>query len=364
MTKLHGRVIEIDSLGEFDELVSQGARSMGGWRLQGLDLTRRAEQLRRLDPCGGLLLGCRLDPETKAHLVEGGALLFPDIPEMPFDPYRTRLYRPEELFDGIQDSPYSTTLDARMYAWSKQVETDVQMTLARALHDHAVDVALREHLRDRRAVGVMGGHALQRGTRGYADAARLGRDLTRARLYVVTGGGPGAMEAANLGAYLANADDDALEQALAMLAEVPGFEPSITRWACAAFAVRERWPEGASSLGIPTWFYGHEPPNAFASAIAKYFQNSLREDTLLRRCDAGIVFLPGAGGTVQEVFQDACENYYADESTVAPMVLVGTEHWTSKVPAWPLLRALAGDRPMARAVHLVDSPAEATALVA
>ena len=28
-------------------------------------------------------------------------------------------------------------------------------------------------------------------------------------------------------------------------------------------------------------------------------------------CDAGIVFLPGAAGTVQEIFQDACENYYA-----------------------------------------------------
>ena len=35
--------------------------------------------------------------------------------------------------------------------------------------------------------------------------------------------------------------------------------------------------------------------------------------------------MPSAGiaGTVQEVFQDACENYYADESSVAPMVLVG-----------------------------------------
>ena len=363
MSKLQGRVVEIDSLGQFDRLMSEGARSMGGWRLQGLDLTERSEQLLELDPCGGLLLGCRLEPQSKTHLVEGGALLFPDIPDMPFDPYRTELYRPEDLFGGILDSPYSTTLDARMYAWAKQVETDVQMTLARALHDHAIDVALREHLDDRDAVGVMGGHALQRGTPGYAEAARLGRDLTRAGLYVVTGGGPGAMEAANLGAYLAPADDDALDEALAMLAGTPRFEPSVTVWACAAFAVRERWPDGASSLGIPTWFYGHEPPNPFASAIAKYFQNSLREDTLLRRCSAGIVFLPGAGGTVQEVFQDACENYYADASALAPMVLVGAEHWTATVPAWPLLSALAKGRPMERAIHLVDSRDEVTALL-
>ena len=81
-------------------------------------------------------------------------------------------------------------------------------------------------------------------------------------------------------------------------------------------------------------------------------------------CDAGIVFLPGAGGTVQEVFQDACENYYADESSVAPMVLVGREHWTETLPAWPLLRALARGRAMEDHVHLVDTVDEAAELVA
>ena len=70
-------------------------------------------------------------------------------------------------------------------------------------------------------------------------------------------------------------------------------------------------------------------------------------------CDAGIVFLPGAAGTVQEVFQDACENYYADEASVAPMVLVGAAYWTEELPAWPLLQALARGRPMERHVHLV-----------
>ena len=79
----------------------------------------------------------------------------------------------------------------------------------------------------------------------------------------------------------------------------------------------------SETLGIPTWHYGHEPPNVFASAIAKYFRNAMREAMLLEVCDAGIVFLPGAAGTVQEVFQDACENYYADPASVAPMVLVG-----------------------------------------
>ena len=128
--------------------------------------------------------------------------------------------------------------------------------------------------------------------------------------------------------------------------------------------MRARWPDGSESTGIPTWFYGHEPPNAFASAIAKYFQNAVREDTLLRRCDAGIVFMPGAAGTVQEVFQDACENYYADGATVAPMVLVGRSYWMEQVPVWPLLKALARDRPMETDLHLVDSDVDAVAIVA
>ncbi len=136
---------------------------------------------------------------------------------------------------------------------------------------------------------------------------------------------------------------------------VPTFTPSIALWARAALDVLDRWPDGALSLGIPTWFYGHEPPNAFASLIAKYFKNAIREDILLHLCDAGIVFLPGRAGTVQEVFQDACENYYAAPGALAPMVLVGVQHWTEELPAWPLLERMAAGRPMADLVHLVDS---------
>jgi len=109
---------------------------------------------------------------------------------------------------------------------------------------------------------------------------------------------------------------------------------------------------------VPTWFYGHEPPNPFASSVAKYFTNAIREDVLLHVCGAGIVFLPGRGGTVQEVFQDACENYYADPGRVTPMVLVGVDYWTRELPVWPVLRALASGRPMEKAVHLVDGPGE------
>ena len=209
----------------------------------------------------------------------------------------------------------------------------------------------------------MGGHALVRGSHGYADAARLGRLLGRDAL-LATGGGPGAMEAANLGARLATAEPSALDGALAVLAEVPSFRPSIDGWVeCAHRAVDGLGGPG-DSIGIPTWFYGHEPPNVFATAIAKYVRNPAREAVLLEICDGGIVFLPGAAGTVQEVFQDGCENYYADEASVAPMVLVDRTHWTETLPAWPLLQALARGRAMEEHVHLVDTVEEAAAVMA
>jgi predicted Rossmann-fold nucleotide-binding protein len=361
--KRAGRVVEIDSLEEFDDLVGAGATRMRGWRLQDIDLRARTEVLLTLDPAGAVLLGPDLTEPARRHLLDGGALIFPDLPKLPFDAYRARLYTADELYDGIGHHRYAETPDAMIYGWSCQRDLDATHRMARALHDHAIDEALDEALADTRAVGVMGGHRNARGHPEFAQAADLGRALTRAGLAVVTGGGPGAMEAANLGAYISGYDDQILRQALDLLSAVPGFHPSVTRWARAAFAVRERWPDGTATIGIPTWFYGHEPPNAFATGIAKYFQNSLREDTLLRHCDAGIVFLPGAAGTVQEIFQDACENYYADAATVTPMVLVGRDYWTDGLPVWPLLQALAADTPMTGQVHLVDSVDDAVAVI-
>jgi predicted Rossmann-fold nucleotide-binding protein len=358
------RTVEVETLDELDRLVTAGVRSMSGWRLQDLDLTGRVEVLRRLDPRGALFLGCHLDPSDEEDLRTRGGLVFPEVPDVPVDPYRARLYTPEELYDGLATGSYADTLDARAYAWARESGTDVRELLAQTLHDLAVDDALHELTGSRRVVGVMGGHAAPRGSAGYRDAARLGRSLAAAGLTVATGGGPGAMEAANLGAYLATHDEAALDEALAALAAVPSFEPSVDAWARAAFDVRGRWPDGGTSLGVPTWFYGHEPPNAFAQQVAKYFKNAIREDVLLAVARAGTVFLPGRGGTVQEVFQDACENYYADAATVAPMVLVGRDYWTSELPVWPLLQALAADRPMASLLHLVDDPADVAALLA
>ena len=276
---------------------------------------------------------------------------------LPFDPYRSSLYTPAELYDA---TPYAESLDARTYAWSCQPPTP-QATLARALHDHAIDEALTAWITGRHLVGVMGGHELDRSSADYADAARLGWMLGQ-RYVVATGGGPGAMEAANLGGFLSGSSRDRLASAVASLAGVPSFRPSVDQWAAKALAASEG-VAGRETLGIPTWCYGQEPPNLFATSIAKYFRNATREAILLQVCDAGIVFLPGVAGTVQEVFQDACENYYAAPESVAPMVLVGESYWTRTLPAWPLLQTLARGRLMERHVHLVDTVEEAVELV-
>jgi predicted Rossmann-fold nucleotide-binding protein len=364
------RTLDVESLSGFDQLVSAGAKTMHGWHAQSLDLRGRAPALAALEAEGAIFLGCTFDPGVEDSLRRRGALIFPKLEGMPFNAYRGQLYTPQELYAGIQQTQYEATPDALVYQWSMRPgqRHRLDATLAAALHDHAIGDALEELSHTvldggRMIVGVMGGHAAQRGSAGFADAARLGRLLARSGRTVATGGGPGAMEAANLGAYLSEMPEKGLREVLAELAAVPGFRPSVSAWARAAAAVVERFPGGTLSLGIPTWFYGHEPPNYFATHIAKYFANAIREAILLELCKGGIVFLPGAAGTIQEIFQDACENYYGAPEAMTPMVLVGREHWERRYPAWPMLQSLAAGKPMEQRIFLVDSVEEALAVL-
>ncbi|MFE5891791.1 LOG family protein [Streptomyces sp. NPDC056462] len=345
---------EIETLEEFDATVSARG-SLAGFRVQAVDLTDRTRELLTTDTAGAVFLGCPMREDAAAKIRTDGALVFPPVPDLPFDPYRGLVYSPDDLFASLADG-YENTPDAHAYAWFQRTKADrdIHASMLRAIHDDSISDALDELLSGTRVVGVMGGHAMRRGTEAYEGAARLGRELARAGFTVATGGGPGAMEAANLGAYAAPHDDEMLGDALRLLAKAPLFTPSITDWATAAFEVRARWPQGGRSVGIPTWFYGHEPPNPFASHIAKYFANATREDGLLARSNAGVVFLPGAAGTVQEIFDNATPNYYESRGEPTPMVLVNRAHWTEQLPTWPLLQALARDRSMESRIALVD----------
>ena len=364
-------LVEIDTLAAFDSHLD-GTAGMSGWFVQSLDLRERSRALAEHDPRAAVFLGCTFAPGVEEQLRRRGALVFPRLPDLPFDPYRGSLYDAAELYGPQRlaaGARYSDSPDAAVYAWSKTSgPPSLGHALATTLHDHAITDALDDATADldpRRLVGVMGGHALLRGEPAYAAAADLAAQLAAAGRTVLTGGGPGAMEAANLGAYLST-DRGALPAALELLAAAPGYGTGLEEWVRTAFEVRERWPveRAGRSLSVPTWFYGHEPTNVFATGIAKYFANALREDTLLHRCRGGIVYLPGQAGTVQEIFQAATENFYAlDTTRIAPMVLVGVDYWTATYPAWPLLQRLAAGHPMGAAVACVDSVSEAAALL-
>ncbi|WP_270888652.1 LOG family protein [Pedococcus sp. 5OH_020] len=360
---------EVESLRDLDAVIASG-RPLTGLRLQDLDLTAYEDVfLGRTDLEGLVVLGGRLPPALDTHLRMHHALVFPTDPSCPVNPYRASLYEPHELYAGLADQGYEATPDYRAYEWSRDTtfHRDALATLLRAIHDDSVTDALTELLGDRMVVGVMGGHALVRGSAPYADAARLGRTLAAAGLVVATGGGPGAMEAANLGAFATG--EGQLDTALERLADVPSFRPDVRAWALVALQVRQevgraRRCSEVTSVGIPTWFYGHEPPNVFTDGIGKYFSNAVREDGLLSRSNAGVVVLEGAAGTVQEIFQAVTPLFYAEaDATLSPLVLVGRQYWTTAVPVWDVVQALGRDRLLGPAVHLVDSVAEAAEVV-
>ena len=189
-------------------------------------------------------------------------------------------------------------------------------------------------------IGIMGGHAKRRDDPQYRQIVFLSKRLTEMGRLMVTGGGPGAMEATHLGAYMAGRTDEEVEEAIAMLIPSPTFRDE--GWLRRSFEVMERFPMQTEfrSLAIPTWYYGHEPTAPFATDIAKYFDNSVREDGVVTIAKGGIIYTPGSAGTVQEIFQDAGQNHYESEGYASPMIFLGKDYYTKHLPAYTFLKDL------------------------
>ena len=267
----------------------------------------------------------------------------------PFDIYIKKLYNSEKLYEGYDyhdESTFSNCHDMKVYhhylAQGKRGHEVVE-TLARALHDHFITYQLYKMLDlydEKDVIGIMGGHAKRRDDPQYRQIVFLSKRLTEMGRLMVTGGGPGAMEAAHLGAWMADRSEAEVDEAIDMLMPSPTYKDE--GWLRRSFEVMERFPLKTDyrSLAIPTWYYGHEPTTPFATDIAKYFDNSVREDGVVTIAKGGIIYTPGSAGTMQEIFQDAGQNHYESEGYASPMIFMGKDYYTNVMPAYKLLKDL------------------------
>ena len=258
---------------------------------------------------------------------------------------RKELYDAASLYAGFDpdnESSYANCYDGHVYAdfiANGKRSRDLAVTLPRTLHDHSISDALYRFLEAYDPfdiVGVMGGHAMKRSDAAFRNVALISKKLTEHGKLMVSGGGPGAMEATHFGAWMAGRTDKELDDALAILTKSDTFRDG--GWLSSAFKVMERYPQTQyKSLGIPTWLYGHEPSTPFATQIAKYFDNSIREDTILTVAVGGIIFTPGSAGTIQGIFQEAAQDHYKTCEVSSPMAFMGVDFFTKEIPVYPFL---------------------------
>ena len=339
--------------------------------IQGLDLREESARLLHSSFEGSVILGCKLNDEISTVIRTTGGVIFPRLRNIPYEAYRPTLYDAQSLTKGYrrgEPESLQESFDALVYAHYEVQrklthKTPVVEALAQRLHDHGIDDALADFLhkdgQSRKVVAVMGGHGMLRSDPAYRQVARIAHKISNANdeLIMATGGGPGAMEATNLGAWLSRYPLEAIDEALAMMLSASSYKDP--EWWETALAVLDTFSENSGeSIGIPTWYYGHEPPNLFASHIAKYFSNSLREDGLLTIAEHGVIYAPGSAGTIQEIFMDACQNHYGSLGTISPMVFLDSEYWTKTKPVFPLLKDLARGRQYAEMLFLTDDEDE------
>ena len=136
------------------------------------------------------------------------------------------------------------------------------------------------------AVAVFGSARTPADTPTYAQAQAVGRALVDAGYAVITGGGPGAMEAANKGAREAGGTSVGLG------IELP-FEAGLNEW-----------------VGVGLTF--------------RYF---FARKTMFVKYSQGFVVLPGGLGTLDELFE-ALTLVQTQKVTEFPVVLLGTDYWS------------------------------------
>lgn len=424
---------ELESLGAVQNRLNTTESTWHDVVIQSVDLGPLDAPLSRATLAGCQFLGCDLGPLVAGVVAQSQSnlnpkkrcLVFPKMPWLPFNPYRGTVYHAEELVGrftsedpAIEKPIYEASVDWKCYqSFADPIDTapftndSVDTVLARRLHDTSISDALEDLLSPIRAqqpgakkgiVAVMGGHDMLRSEKSlaggagsevgdswegmtddtvYTRLALLAWKLTNDGYLLVSGGGPGAMEATNLGAYFATRTLSDLRAAIKTLESFKAFKAGRSvDWLIPAMKVRRDYPHSPAdalkcqNVGIPTWSYGHEPPNPFPTHIAKYFENSVREEGLLAIATHGVIFAEGNAGTVQEIFQDACQNYYGTYGSAAPMILFGQDYWDPprgpvdvndrRKTVFPLVRKLAEEKGFTHRLVVTDSLREIVKTIA
>jgi hypothetical protein len=305
-----------------------------------------------------------------------------------FEPIRNDLYAPQELYAGfIAQDRHSFAATTDFYIYAEFIKSggansgDQLMSMMQSLHDNSITNALRSFLTGRKCVAIMGGHELKRTDEAYEDIVSIARNLTRNGFLLASGGGPGAMEATHLGALTARISQPKLETMLNKLRKAPALPDNMKdivkqngkiqqklviaahEWLKPAIQILKDTKQPGASVSIPTWLYGHEPSTPFATHIAKYFQNSIREDGLLGIANYGVIYAKGRAGTIQEIFQDSVQNYYLTFGFFSPMVFLGVEHWTETYPIWPVLKKLFTPELRSKFILLTNDVSEAVEFI-
>ncbi|MEU0670804.1 TIGR00730 family Rossman fold protein [Streptomyces lavendulocolor] len=173
------------------------------------------------------------------------------------------------------------------------------------------------------AISVFGSARTPAGTPEYEAGVRIGRALVEAGFAVITGGGPGAMEAANKGA---------------------------------------REAKGVSvGLGIELPFEQGLNPHVDIGVNFRYF---FVRKTMFVKYAQGFVVLPGGLGTLDELFE-ALTLVQTRKVTRFPIVLFGTEYWSGLVD-WLRGTVIAQGKASEHDLllfHVTDDVDEAVALV-
>ncbi|MEO5653353.1 MAG: TIGR00730 family Rossman fold protein [Marmoricola sp.] len=173
------------------------------------------------------------------------------------------------------------------------------------------------------AIGVFGSARTGAGDPRYAQAEQVGRGLAEAGFAVITGGGPGTMEAANKGA------SEAGGVSVGLGIELP-FEAGLNSWV---------------DLGVN-------------------FRYFFARKTMFVKYSSGFVVLPGGLGTFDELFE-ALTLVQTQKVTSFPVVLVGVDYWSGLLD-WLRGTVLAEGNISATDVEmlqLTDDAEEAVAMV-